>query len=502
MIDKILEKKEMDPSGKNYMQKAFLKRHPHLTTKFSSQVKKQRIMNSNPEILRKALYKLGRTIKERDILPENTYNMDEKAIIHGKSARVKVICVRGRRSPPLMKDGDGELTTLIEGIGGKNQVLPPMIIFKGAGQYRQWHQVLHPDHAASVFCHSEKGWSNQLLGVEYLEKVFEVHTKGTDSFLEAAKKKIPQPWRLLIFDGHNSHFTFEFVHFCHNHRIEIFCLPAHTTHILQPLDVGCFGPLQNYYGKGVETFLRNTGQVINKTNFLPILYEARRKAYTPENIASAFAASGIIPFNPRIVLGRFTGSAAADTRTTKIAIPVTPVKTKPQVQFKTPLNTCAIRHLQAEALHLIPSNNSALAEIVKKMANAAMGGLVDTFLEQTRADSLQKTLDDFAQARKNNPRSRNQITSAQAITGKELLLLDLSHVKQPNSKRRTQQSRSKKAPAALQKPVQTQPGPSIKILKAGGRKKTLVSQVVDPVAFEVVDDGLSEADTTSGHYSD
>ena len=136
MIDKILEKKEMDPSGKNYMQKAFLKRHPHLTTKFSSQVKKQRIMNSNPEILRNALNKLGKTMKDRDILPENTYNMDEKAIIHEKLAQVKVICVQGRRSPPLMKDGDGELTTLVEGTGGKNQVLPPMIVFKGGGQYR------------------------------------------------------------------------------------------------------------------------------------------------------------------------------------------------------------------------------------------------------------------------------------------------------------------------------------------------------------------------------
>lgn len=505
MIDKILEKKEMKPSGKNYIYKAFLKRHEHLTTKFSSQVKKQRILNSDPAILKKGLDKLGKTIKEFNILPENTYNMDEKAIIQGKAARVKVICMRGRRSPPLMKDGDGELTTIVEGIGGNNQVLPPMIVFKGQGQYRQWHQVLHPDHANSIFCHSEKGWSNQVLGVEYLEKVFEVHTKSTPSFLEAVSKKLPQPWRLLIFDGHNSHFTFEFVHFCNNHRIEIFCLPAHTTHILQPLDVGCFGPLQKYYGKGVETFLRNTGQVINKTNFLPILYEARRKAYTPENIKSAFAACGIIPFNPRVVLGRFSGTAAADTRITKIEVPVTPKKTKAQVTFQTPSNTRAIRHLQAEALQLIPHNDSALAEIVKKIANAAMGGFVDTLLAQTRADTLQKVLDNFAEARKNNPRSRNQITSGQAVTGRELLLMDLSHIKPPKPKRKPQQSQNKKAPAPLKKPAKGK-ARAIKAPPGKGRKKAAVVEVLDedigPVALEVVDDSVSEADTTSGHYSD
>lgn len=190
IIDRILKNKEMDISGKNYIQKGFLKRHPHLTTKFSSQVKKQRILNSNPDILQKALDKLGWTVKELDMLPENMWNMDEKAIIHGKSARVKVICVRGRRSPPLMKDGDNELTTVIEGIS-INQVLPPMILFKGQAQYWQWHQVLHPDHATTVFCHSDKGWSNQVIGIEYLEKVFEVNTKKTPSFLEASKKKLP-----------------------------------------------------------------------------------------------------------------------------------------------------------------------------------------------------------------------------------------------------------------------------------------------------------------------
>ena len=32
--------------------------------------------------------------------------MDEKGLRMGKSARVTVICVCERRSPPLMKDGD------------------------------------------------------------------------------------------------------------------------------------------------------------------------------------------------------------------------------------------------------------------------------------------------------------------------------------------------------------------------------------------------------------
>ena len=79
----------------------------------------------------------------------------------------------------------------------------------------------------------------------------------------------PQEWRLLIVDGHNSHFSVEFLTYFSDARIQLFCLPSHTTHILQPLDVGLFGPLQKYYGKRVENYLRLTGEGVSKRNFLP-----------------------------------------------------------------------------------------------------------------------------------------------------------------------------------------------------------------------------------------
>lgn len=49
--------------------------------------------------------------------------------------------------------------------------------------------------------------------------------------------------RLLILDGHNSHCSYKFVSYAAAHNIDIICLPAHTTHALQPCDVGVFSPL-------------------------------------------------------------------------------------------------------------------------------------------------------------------------------------------------------------------------------------------------------------------
>ena len=84
----------------------FLNRHTHLASKFSMQVKKQHIVTSDPKVQKHAFSILGPLIRQVNIKTSNIYNMDKKGLQMGKSARVKVIYVRGRRSPPLMSDSD------------------------------------------------------------------------------------------------------------------------------------------------------------------------------------------------------------------------------------------------------------------------------------------------------------------------------------------------------------------------------------------------------------
>ena len=58
-----------------------------------------------------------------------------------------------------------------------------------------------------------------------------------------------QQYRLLILDGCEIHIHIEFIEYCLDNSIIVYCLPPHSTHLLQPLDVGLFSPLQKYYGK-------------------------------------------------------------------------------------------------------------------------------------------------------------------------------------------------------------------------------------------------------------
>jgi hypothetical protein len=78
-------------------------------------------------------------------------------------------------------------------------------------------------------------------------------------------------FRLLLLDGHASHFNWEFFDFCLSNRIIPLCLPAHSTHLLQPLDVGLFSPLQRYYSNSLDEWIRrgNHGPCFTKGDFLP-----------------------------------------------------------------------------------------------------------------------------------------------------------------------------------------------------------------------------------------
>ena len=83
------------------------------------------------------------------------------------------------------------------------------------------------------------------------------------------------PYRLLIIDGHDSHVTLEFIEYCDAANIKPYCLPPHSTHLLQPLDVGLFSPLQKAYGKAVDRISRFSFAKIWKVSFLLLLVEAR-----------------------------------------------------------------------------------------------------------------------------------------------------------------------------------------------------------------------------------
>lgn len=134
--------------------------------------------------------------------------------------------------------------------------------------------------------------------------------------------------RLLLVDGHSSHYTVEFLQYARENNMHILCYPSHTTHVFQGLDVACFSPLKRNYREELRTFNDLAGRPIRKEDFLHLYAKAHVRTFTVETIKSAFAATGVFPFNPNVI----EASALQPSLATSIrpnALPLHHVQTTP-----------------------------------------------------------------------------------------------------------------------------------------------------------------------------
>src|SRR2546423_14231217 len=224
------------------------------------------------------------------------YNFDEAGFLMGIISTGMVVTASERRSrPKSVQPGDREWFTVIQGVNAEGWAIPPFIIFKGQCHLDAWY--LNAADAGIprnwVIGMSENGWTTNELGFEWIQH-FEKHTKDRTS----------GAWRLLILDGHDSHMSAEFDAFCQEHKIITLCMPAHSSHLLQPLDVGCFSPLKNAYGQQIEELMRSYINHISKDEFLPAFKAAFDATFTKENIAGGFRGAGLVPHNPDTVISR------------------------------------------------------------------------------------------------------------------------------------------------------------------------------------------------------
>ena len=130
---------------------------------------------------------------------------------------------------------------------------PHFILFKGKNFYGDYCATDSPN---LVYNTSSSGWMETITFEEWFSKVFLKHAKS----VEGAK--------ILIFDGHISHISLEVIDEARNNNIHIILLPAHTTHFLQPLDVGVFSSVKTEWRKILKEHLISSDfKDINKSQF-------------------------------------------------------------------------------------------------------------------------------------------------------------------------------------------------------------------------------------------
>ncbi|KIO16024.1 hypothetical protein M407DRAFT_86487, partial [Tulasnella calospora MUT 4182] len=141
---------------------------------------------------------------------------------------------------------------------------------------------------------SPNGWADDFLCLDWFINVFVPYATARNT----SNRPI-----VLIFDGHGSHTAHEMAEHARKHNIILFCSPPHTTHLLQPLDVNFFGPIQKRWADrcdelAMEAVLVNERGMTRET-VIPE-YVAIRDAVmsTPGLVENAFRKTGLWPFDP------------------------------------------------------------------------------------------------------------------------------------------------------------------------------------------------------------
>ena len=205
------------------------------------------------------------------------------------------------RQAYLPSSTNRELVTVCETISADWAVLPPMLIVPGVIHQQCWYTATSiPGNYLVGTC--ETGYSNDALIRDRL-----VH------FEKFSAKRQTGTYRLLLLDRFGSHCTKQFIDYCNNHKIVVFCLPPHSSHLLQPLDVVVFQPYKHYSAVAVEVATRMWRGDFDKIEFLDQIDSIHQQTFKPSTIQSAFRATCLIPYDSSIVMSKLREAVPTPT---------------------------------------------------------------------------------------------------------------------------------------------------------------------------------------------
>ena len=108
---------------------------------------------------------------------------------------------------------------------------------------------------------------------------------------------------MLILDGHGSYVDLDFLWICKQNKVRLLFLPAHSSHVLQPLDLSVFLVVKRFYRQQIHELSHlDDAAPVKKERFITAYHVARERAITERVIRARWATAGICPLNIKRVV--------------------------------------------------------------------------------------------------------------------------------------------------------------------------------------------------------
>ena len=279
--------KEDERAGRDWLC-GFLKRNAELALRTPEATSAARARGFNKTSVVKFFELLSGLIEKNHYSPHNIYNCDETGITTVQSKSPKILAKKGKKRVGALTSAErGTLVTVEIAANAAGNFIPPFLIFP---RVRMKLELMEGTPPGSIYaCHSS-GWMQT-----------EIFTIWFRHFLAYAKPTEENPV-LLILDGHSTHTkNIEVIDLARDNHVEILCLPPHTTHRLQPLDVSFMKPLSTYFDQEVNKWLKNNpGRVVTQFQLGGLFGKAYIRSANMETAVNGFKATGICPYNSEV----------------------------------------------------------------------------------------------------------------------------------------------------------------------------------------------------------
>jgi hypothetical protein len=237
-------------------------------------------------------------LKTHPLPPTQIYNCDETGLDPQGGAPKRVITLRGAKSVPVRRGTDRENTSLLLAVSAAGASVPPLFIFKGT------------DFPSDLLDGAPAGSCGTVTSSAFVDSA--VFEEWIDHFM----KHVP-PTRpiLLVLDNHASHVGLSVQRKCIANDIHLLSFPPHTTHILQPLDGGCFRTFKSVWRDTMSDWaVKHRAQSLPRHCRAEVVGHALLEAFSPLTIVNSWRSTGMWPVDTARVCKTIDNTCTKTTR--------------------------------------------------------------------------------------------------------------------------------------------------------------------------------------------
>ena len=218
--------------------------------------------------------------------PHRLFNIVEKGL-NSDHKPPKVVAGRFNKTQAVTS-GKSHTTTVIGCVNGIGQQVPPFFIFAGA---RMVDGLMEGSSAGAKGTVSATGWSNTEIFKQYMKDHLLQYLPSRDN-----------EHVLVLYDGHKSHCSLGLIEWAKSEKIILFVLPPHCSHLLQPLDLSCFGPFEVAWNSACQKYMRESGgRMVTRYDVCRLACRVYTSTLNVSNITTAFRKCGLYPFNSEVI---------------------------------------------------------------------------------------------------------------------------------------------------------------------------------------------------------